>query len=181
MHPDSTPSRRYTWLRRTRLLGEGLVLGGVQILLLVTTVPVFTEHPPVPLPLVLVGALSVCSYLIVTVSEGFLAAARTGEIGAGVDAAWLVAGGSVLPIAFPSGVLVVLKYAGILPAQNGMAGLQIIILLSSILLDGLWALLVSTLGGWMGGVVGHLSAPRGNQSRLHPAHQPPPGRAPEGS
>lgn len=180
MHPDSTLARRHTWGRRMRLLVEGLVLGGVQLLLLAVALPVFTEPPPVRLPPVLVVVLSACSYLVVSLSEGFLAASRTGTIRSGISTAGRVALISVLPIAIPLVGLVVLQTYAMIPPPNSQ-GLDRVITLVFVLLDGCWAWVVSTLGGWVGGMVGHLSAPRGNQSSLHTGHQPPPGRAPGGT
>lgn len=183
MHPDLAPSRRRSWLRRTRLLVEGLVLGGAQILLLSMTAPLFTEHPPVPLPLLLVGVLSVCSYLIVTLSESFLTAARAGTLRSRITTAWRVAGISILPIVLPAVAIAVLAVTSSVPEGMNASDFHFSIsrgVLVFILFTSLWVWVWSTLGGWIGGIVGQRGTPGVNQSSLPAAHQPLSGPEVEG-
>jgi hypothetical protein len=120
---------------------------------------------PLAWPWVVVGVLSACSYLLLALLEGFLAASRTGTITAGRAAGQVVGGIGALTVAIPIVVLVVnmlstpLSTAGEVDPRDFRLDFayELCVL---ILLEGLWAWGVSTLGGWIGGVVGQRTASR---------------------
>jgi hypothetical protein len=143
---------------------EGLALGGVQILLLLAA-GAFTAGSPQSLPLPLMGILSACSYLVVALLEGFFASARTGKIRAGINAAWLVSGVSVLPVVLTAMVFAILAITAPPPQPcsvctdvNDERGLVFIAFLLLSLAAMVWAWILSTIGGWIGGMVGKRDA-----------------------
>lgn len=171
-HGDATHSRERRWVRWALVLIVGVVCGGVQIFLLLATGVELTPWLaglPLHWPLVLVGVLSACSYLLLALLEGFLAAARKGTIAAGRAAGQVVGGISALTVAIPIVMLVVIMLATPLSTAgevdpNDLRPELAFVLCGLILLEGLWAWGVSTCGGWIGGAVGQRIAYRSIQS-----------------
>jgi len=97
----------------------------------------------------------------VFLSAGFLASSRTGNIRSGVKAAWLVVGISALTITIPMGTVAgITLFAPHAQCENcGLRGLVAIVFAGLGPFIGLWAWMVSTLGGWIGGMVGKRDAP----------------------
>ena len=154
------------WGRLARVLLVGMLCGGVQIWLLVATgvelAPWFAGLP-LQWPWVLVGVLSAGSYLLLALLEGFLAASRMGTIAAGRAAGQAVGGISALTVAIPIVVLVIIMLATPISTAGGVDPHDLrpslaFVLCMLILLEGLWAWGVSTVGGWIGGVMGQRAA-----------------------
>lgn len=110
-------SVRTHWRRRVRwarVFIVGMVCGGVQIFLLLATgveLKPWLAGLPLQWPLLVVGALSACSYLVFAFLEGYLAASRKGMIAAGSAAGRVVGGISALTVAIPIVVVVVMMLA----------------------------------------------------------------------
>ena len=166
MSPDSAAprGRRRRWLRRVRILVEGLALGGNQILLVYASGWLTTGWIS-PSSLTLVALLSACAYLVASLIEGFLASSRTGKIRSGIPAAWLVAAIGVLPVFLLAMALLVI--VGMTPPPppcntcidgNNGRGFAALALSLFILVAVVWAWMLSTLGGWIGGMVGKRDA-----------------------
>lgn len=158
------PSRGSRWVWWARVLIVGMVCGGVQIFLLLATgveMRPWLAGLPLHWPWVVVGALSACAYLGLGLLEGFLAATRKGTSAAGRAAGQVVGGISALIVAIPIVVLVVIMLSA--PhSTTGEFDLRpsiAFVLCVLILLEALWAWGVSTLGGWLGGVVGQQTVP----------------------
>lgn len=164
-------SVRTHWRRRVRwarVFIVGMVCGGVQIFLLLATgveLKPWLAGLPLQWPLLVVGALSACSYLVFAFLEGYLAASRKGMIAAGSAAGRVVGGISALTVAIPIVVVVVMMLATPISTAGEVDPHDfrpqiVFVLFVFILLESLWAWGVSTLGGWIGGVVGQQTALR---------------------
>lgn len=160
--------------RWVRALLVGMLCGGVQLWLLLATglsLPPWLVGLPLHWPVVVVGVLSAGSYLLFAFLEGFLAASRTGTSAAGSAAGRLVGGISALIVAIPIIVLVVVMLATPISTAgevdpHDLRPTVAFYIFVFILLEGLWAWGVSTLGGWIGGVLGRRTASQSIQGNL---------------
>lgn len=162
----SAPSRGRRWLRWARVLIVGTVCGGVQTFLLLATglsLTPWLSGLPLHWPWAVVGALSACAYLGLGLLEGFLAATRNGASAAGRAAGQVVGGISALIVAIPIVVLIVimpttpLSTAGEIDPRDLRPSIAFILCVL-IVLEALWAWGMSTLGGWIGGVMSQRKA-----------------------
>lgn len=162
MRPTSAGTRRWrAWLAPAITPGLGVILGGIQLLLL------FALLSPLSLPLIVV--LSAGGYFGFSLVAGIRSSLRGEDTVSGVGAGCLVGTISVLTLAIPAAVFAMVQLATphadclppscrsiINPAHLGSAVALLVGLI--VLAEAFWALVACALGGWIGGMLGERMA-----------------------
>jgi len=170
---DVRPRRGREWRAHALALAWGVLLGGLQLLLLlVFLVPgilngILVGDDVRPLAVL----LSAGCYFVFALLAGIRSSLRGGDTGAGVGAGCLVGTIGVLTVAIPAVVLALIQlatpHAECLPPSCrsliNPAGLGFAIALLAgllVLVEGFCALVACSLGGWMGSLFGERMASR---------------------